>query len=71
VNKTGKSQVSERAADLGDNDVHLTTKLLQSVHQLFRVTVNADPATIHKDLCCTGHRQHNHSARHFVGFANV
>ncbi len=36
------------------DDVHLATQPTQRVHQVLRLLVDAHPATIHKDLSCTG-----------------
>lgn len=35
------------------DDVHLSTQFPQCVHQLLRIFVNSNPASIHKDFCGT------------------
>lgn len=42
---------------LRHDDVHLTSELLQGVHQLFWVSMDTYPAAVYKDFCGTGNNK--------------
>lgn len=48
--ENGQKRATNLFCYLRHNDVHLSAQFPQSVHQLFGIFVDSNPAAIHKDL---------------------
>ena len=56
----------EKKTDLWHNDVHLTSQFPQRGHELVRVSVDTNPATVDKDLGCAENSDSDTSASTFL-----